>query len=434
MEAAIGPHGVSQAQLDGRLTRLGGGFARLQAQARDGGLAHFAICNEDADIAEVEAALAKLFDGARTLVMLGTGGSSLGGQALAQLGGWSIPGDKGGPGERPRIRFYDNIDARSFAHGLELEDLSEWRFVVISKSGGTAETLSQMLTVIALLRARGMEAEVPRLFLAVSDPRKPGAANGLRDVCEAYGIPVLDHPAAIGGRYSAFTAVGAIPLLARGLDPRAFRAGGKAVVDSLAAARQPADFAPALGAALNVALVEEKGVNISVMMPYSDKLERFSAWYVQLWAESLGKGGKGTTPIAALGPVDQHSQLQLYLDGPRQHVMTVMRVAPAAVLPVIPADLAAKAGAGYLGGFNIADLVEAQGRAIADAFVEAQRPSRMFDIPVLDERAMGALMMHFMCETILAADLLGVDPYDQPAVEMGKRITREYLGRMTPKG
>ncbi len=432
---AIGEHGLSDDQLSSLLMRLDGGFQSLREQARNRSLAHFAICDDDADITLAEAALAKLCDGARTLMVLGTGGSSLGGQTLAQLGGWSIPGDKGGPNpeRRCRLRFYDNLDARSFSRGLQMEDLESARFIVISKSGGTAETLSQMLTIFAMLRERGQEALILKLFLGVSDPRQPGQANGLRDVCEAYGIPVLDNPSAIGGRYSGLSIVGLLPLIARGLDPRAVRRGAKGVLDTFIAAERPADFAPAVGAAVSIGLALHKGANVSVMMPYSDRLERFAAWYVQLWAESLGKDEKGTTPVAALGPVDQHSQMQLYLGGSRHHMMTVLRVAPSYDLPSIPVDLAAKAGAAYLGGFSIADLVEAQSHAIADAFVEAKRPVRVIDIPTLDEEAMGGLMMHFMIETILAADLLGVNPFDQPAVELGKRITRDYLARMTPR-
>ncbi|MBC8049508.1 MAG: glucose-6-phosphate isomerase [Chitinophagales bacterium] len=432
---SIGEHGLTESQLSGWLMRLEPGFQALRERARSRSLAHFAICDDESDIAHAETAFTKLCDRAHTLIVLGTGGSSLGGQTLAQLGGWSIPGDKGGPNpqNRPRIRFYDNLDARSFAHGIDLIDLSKARFLVISKSGGTGETLSQMLTIFALLRERGQEADIPRLFLGVSDARQLGQANGLRDVCDAFDIPVLDNPSAIGGRYSALSIVGLLPLIARGLDPRAVRRGARMVLDAFVAADKPGDFAPAIGAAVNIGLYLDKDVNVSVMMPYADRLERFAAWYVQLWAESLGKDEKGTTPVAALGPVDQHSQMQLYLGGSRHHMMTVLRVAPSYGLPNIPADLAAKAGAAYLGGFSIADLVEAQSHAIADAFVEAKRPVRVIDIPKLDEEAMGGLMMHFMIETILAADLLGVNPFDQPAVELGKRITREYLARMTPR-
>ncbi len=157
-----------------------------------------------------------------------------------------------------------------------------------------------------------------------------GIANGLRALFSARGIPLLPHSTEIGGRYSAFTVVGLLPALARGLDVAAFRAGGKEVVAQLSSATMPEEHPAAVGAAVAIGLAKDLGVTNTVMMPYSDRLERFSAWYVQLWAESLGKRGEGTTPIATLCPVDQHSQLQLFMDGPPVHFMTVLRVGAAA--------------------------------------------------------------------------------------------------------
>ncbi len=144
--------------------------------------------------------------------------------------------------------------------------------------------------------------------------------------------------------------------------------------------------------------------------PIADRLSRFAAWYVQLWGESLGKQGEGTTPVAALGPVDQHSQLQLYLDGAPQHFITVIREACAGRGPVMPPDLAGLAGAAYLAGRTAGDLVAAQQRAIPEALIAAGRPVRTIDLETLDERALGALMMHFMLETVLAAHLIGGRP------------------------
>ncbi len=172
----------------------------------------------------------------------------------------------------------------------------------------------------------------------------------------------------------------------------------------------------------------------NVMLPYADRLARFGAWYVQLWGESLGKDGEGTTPVAALGPVDQHSQLQLYLDGAPQHLVTVIRAACAGAGPRVAPDLAELAGAGYLAGRTAGDLVAAQQRAIPEALIDAGRPMRSIDLERLDEAALGALMMHFMLETILAAHLLGVDPFDQPAVESGKVLTRRYLAERVRPG
>ena len=434
LEAAIGSLGLSADELARWVAQLGPRLDTLRREARERSLPHIGILYETGDVDEARAAYERLVEGARVVVIFGTGGSSLGGQALAQLGGWFIPGDdRIGKSGRPRLRFYDNLDALSLVKGLEILDLATTRFVVISKSGGTGETLSQALTVIDLLKRRGLEAAIPRMFLGITEPEKPGVANGLRDLFNALGVPMLPHRTDIGGRYSAFTNVGMIPAFARGLDFEAFRAGGRAAIEALGEGQDASTFAPALGAAVSAAFAKERGVNVTVMMPYADRLARFSHWYVQLWAESLGKNDKeGTTPVAALGPVDQHSQLQLYLGGAQHHLTTIIRMSslPDADTQPIPADLAALAGAPYLAGHTVGELVMAQTKAIGDAFVSSKRPVRIIELSHLDEWSLGWLMMHFMLETILAADLFGVDPFDQPAVELGKRLTKDYLAHM----
>ncbi len=425
----IGKAGLTDERLSQWLTLLTPRFKALQEQAQAGTIAHFRVLGESADIEEAGQAYETLSEGADTIIVLGTGGSSLGGQALAQLGGWSIPGDNG-PGElkRPRLRFYDNLDAHSFMRGLRILDVPKTRFIVISKSGTTAETLAQTLTAFKFIEDAGHGALIPKLFLGVTEPERPGVANGLRSLFARRGIPILPHSTEIGGRYSAFTNVGLLPAMARGLDPVAFRQGGQEVVRQLMDADMPEEHPAATGAAAAIGLAKDQGILNSVMMGYSDRLERFGAWYAQLWAESLGKGGAGTTPIAVLGPVDQHSQLQLLMDGPPVHFLTVLRVTgDEEGTPAIPEALAQEAGAEYLTGRSIGALVKAEQKATVDALIEAKRPVRTIDMDRLDERTLGALMMHFMIETILAADLLGVDPFDQPAVELGKRLAREYL-------
>ena len=432
LDAAIGQHGLSTRELAGYLDRLNPAIARLQEAYRQRTLPHLCIIEEEADIAEAEAAFARLCRGARVVIFFGTGGSSLGGQTLAQLGGWNIPGVANeAQMKRPRTRFYDNRDGDTLASSLgSFDDLSGVRFLVTSKSGGTPETLVQALAAIDAVKSSGLASRIPDIFLGITEPAVAGKANGLRALFSQHGIPMLDHHTGIGGRYSVFTNVGLLAAVARGLDPRAVRAGGKAVVDSLLAARVAADFAPAQGAALAVGLARERGIRTQVMMPYADRLGRFSAWFAQLWAESLGKGGQGTAPIACLGPVDQHSQLQLFMDGPHEHLITVVRAPTAGTGPRIDPQLAEGAGLGYLAGRTAGDLVAAQAEALPQALGKAGRPVRTFDLAALDERSLGALMMHMILETILAADLMGVDPFDQPAVELAKVITRERVARL----
>jgi glucose-6-phosphate isomerase len=429
LEAKIGKAGLSRTTLDRMLARLEPRLKSLREDYTSGALPLLRVPERRDDIAAARAALATLARDARTLVFFGTGGSGLGGQTLAQLGGWGIPGDDGNGGQRdrPRTRFYDNLDPRTLERALSSLDLAATRFVVISKSGNTPETLVQTIAAIEAVRAGGLGARIPDLFLGLTEPRCT-ATNGLRDLCEALSIPTLPHDPKIGGRFSVLTNVGLLPALARGLDVEALREGAGSVVKALLEARTPQDFAPAVGAAIGIGLAKERGVKVNVMMPYSDRLSRFAAWYVQLWAESLGKNGEGTTPVAALGPVDQHSQLQLYLDGAPQHFVTVVRENCAGSGPRVAPSLAEIAHAEYLSGQTAGDLVAAQQEAIPEVLLAAGRPVRTIDLERLDERALGALLMHFMLETILAGHLLGVDPFDQPAVESGKIITRRYLG------
>ena len=426
----IGQAGLSAAARDQWLARLEAPLAELRQQYRTGALAHLRVPEWQHDIAEAEAAMAALAKDARTIIFLGTGGSSLGGQTLAQLNGWNIPGAADDAQKtRPRTRFYDNLDAATLGSALAHMDLASTRFVIVSKSGSTPETLVQAVAALGAVRAANLADAIPRLFLGLSDPAVPGKSNGLRALCTAFGIPVLEHAPGIGGRFSCLTNVGLLPALARGLDVRAYRAGAKAVVDAMLAAPEPAAFAPAVGAAVAVALARERGIRVNIVLPYADRLARFGHWYVQLWAESLGKGGQGTTPVACLGPLDQHSQLQLFMDGPKEHYLTILRTPVGGIGPRLDADLAGLAGIPFMAGRPVGDLVAAQGVAVPDALARAGRPVRTLDIDRLDETALGALMMMMMLETILAARLLGVDAFDQPAVELAKILTRERLAK-----
>ena len=431
LSGAIGEHGLTEVQLKTWLDRLAPAIEDLKDDYRNRRLPLLRIAEETADLAAAEAALAKLSKGAKAIVFFGIGGSSLGGQALAQLGGWNIPGmaDEAQK-KRPRTRFYDNLDPATLQSSLASFELATARFIVISKSGGTPETLVQALAAIGAVKAEGLEKRIPELFLGITEPAVAGKHNGLRTLFEAHGIPLLDHHTGIGGRFSVFTNVGLIAALARGLDARAVRAGACDVVEALMAAKSPRGFAPAEGAATAVALAREHGIRAHVMMPYADRLGRFSHWFSQLWAESLGKGGQGTAPIACLGPVDQHSQLQLFMDGPREHLITVVRAPSTGEGPRISTELARHAGLDYLAGRTAGDLVAAQAEAVPAALGRAGRPVRTFDLARLDERSVGALMMHCMLETILAARLMGIDPFDQPAVELAKVITRERVAAL----
>jgi glucose-6-phosphate isomerase len=304
--------------------------------------------------------------------------------------------------------------------------LATTRFVAISKSGGTGETLMQSIAVLTALHRAGLKAEPAERVLGLSELRRPGTRNALRDLLEHDGIDFLEHHAGIGGRYSVLTNVGLLPAAVLGLDVAAIRAGAARALAPVRAGAAASDTPAALGAALQVAAMAE-GRGITVTMAYADRLERFTRWWVQLWAESLGKDGKGSQPVAAIGPVDQHSQQQLYLAGPKDKLFTVITTTVAGLGPVMDAELARRAGEAGFAGKRVGDLVAAQGRATADTLAKNGCPTRQIHLERLDEGSLGELLMHFMLETILAGYAIDVDPFDQPAVEEGKVLAKRYL-------
>jgi glucose-6-phosphate isomerase len=426
LEANIGEHGVSSEALNATLARAEDALTWVRAQWLMNGLAllHLPVAKDD--LAETRDAARRLADRATDIVLLGTGGSSLGGQTLAQLAGHGVPG-VGALRSGPRLHFMDNLDPESFGALLERLPLTTARFVAISKSGGTGETLMQTIAAITALEAASLGPRIPDIFLGLTEPAKAGKRNGLRDLLGKYHVPMLDHDTGVGGRFSVLTNVGLLPAAMLGLDVAAIREGAGLALKPVLAKQPAAKIPAALGAALSVALAETKGKGINVLMAYADRLERFTRWYVQLWAESLGKDGKGTTPIAALGPVDQHSQLQLFIAGPRDKFFTVITTDRAGQGPRIDSELAKLAGEPGLGGKTIGDLVAAQGRATAETLAKNGCPVRTLHLPRIDEEGLGELLMHFMLETVIAAQLIGVDAFDQPAVEEGKVLAKSYL-------
>jgi glucose-6-phosphate isomerase len=420
----IGKHGLGKVAFDEALRASASALDWLRKAHADNTLPLLRLPEKTSDLDEIKQAAARLRAGATDIVVLGIGGSSLGGQTLAQLAGIAVRGVEAFlPG--PRMHFMDNLDPATYGALLGKLPLATTRFIAISKSGGTGETLMQTATAISAVTAAGLEARLGELFFGVSERAKPGKKNVLRELLGA-SVPVLEHDPGVGGRYSVLSNVGLLPAAVLGLDIAAIRKGAKMALAPVLDSKPPAEVPSALGAALNVALGAQ-GKTIAVLMAYADRLERFSRWYVQLWAESLGKGGKGTTPLGALGPVDQHSQLQLFIAGPRDKLFTVITAPAPGTGPRFDAEQAKIAGEGELGGKTIGDLVAAQGRATADTLARNGCPVRTMHVDKLDETSLGALLMHFMLETIIAAHLIGVDAFDQPAVEEGKVLAKRYL-------
>ncbi len=418
---------ISAGQFESALTATSGALEQIRKWHGTGTLPLLHLPHRRDDIEACRSAAELLMRGARDIVLFGTGGSSLGAQSLAQLAGIQIEGPPAESG--PRFHFLDNLDPRTIEHLFRSLDLKTARFLVISKSGNTPETVAQMICALEALKAEGLDWNIEHHFLALSEP-DDGDGNAVRRLCAMHGIPVLDHDRDIGGRYSVLSNVGLLPGIMFGLQPDALRLGAAGPLAPILEGAPPEDCAPAVGAALQFALAQHAGVATSVLMPYSDRLRFFARWFVQLVSESLGKDGKGLTALAAAGPVDQHSQLQLFLDGPADKLLTIVTSNVAGTGTRIASAYAKDPLVGYLADRTIGDLVDCQQRATIEVLVRRGRPVRVIHIDALDEQSLGALKMHFMLETIIMGHLFGVDPFDQPAVEEGKVLTKDYLSTM----
>jgi glucose-6-phosphate isomerase len=366
------------------------------------------------------------------VVVLGIGGSALGPIALRTAlrpPGWnSLPADvrKG----EPRLHVLDNVDPATIGALLERLDLARSLFIVTSKSGGTAETMAQYLVVRERLeRARGVKAADHLVF--VTDPAK----GALRAIAKSDGITALDIPPAVGGRFSVLTPVGVLPAALIGIDTTELLAGAgdmarRCETDDLR--RNPAG----VFATLQWLADQRLGRHIHVLMAYSDPLRDLAAWFVQLWAESLGKersGAPGThvgpTPVAALGATDQHSQVQLFMEGPHDKTVAFIGVREPVADLTIPALHGDVPELGYLGGHRLAELLDIERRATAGALARRGRPNLTIEVDRVDPWHFGGLLMLLEIATIYAGTLYGVNPLDQPGVELGKQFTYAMLGR-----
>jgi glucose-6-phosphate isomerase len=420
----LGAGGLGDAEYAALLAAAAGGLAQLRAWHGNGALPLLRLPAARADLKALRPIAARYRKSCDVVVVLGTGGSSLGGKTLCSL----VDRGFGPPKGTPKLYFMDNVDPDTFEAFFGKADLRRTGFVVISKSGSTAETMTQFLVCLdafgkTLAKARDR-------ITVITEP----ANNVLRRLAAAHGFATLDHDPKVGGRFSVLSLVGLLPALIAGLDAAAIRRGAASVLAPVLEGAPPGEVAPAVGAAVAVGLARTRGVNQTVLMPYVDRLADFGLWYRQLWAESLGKSGHGTTPIRAVGTVDQHSQLQLYLDGPKDKMFTVALLDCARVGRRVPRKLAADPSLAYLAGRTMGALMDAEGRATAETLLRRGRPTRILRLAKLDGAVMGALMMHYMLETILAAHLLGVDAFDQPAVEEGKVLTRQFLAESAKGG
>jgi glucose-6-phosphate isomerase len=411
----------------------GAEFARVQAVAaaqRDKGVLGFLDLPGDAALRAQSARFASERRGAfDDIVVLGIGGSALGPVALRTAlrpPYWNLlaPQRRGGS---PRLHVLDNVDPRTMTALLAQLALPRTLFIITSKSGGTAETMAQYLIVHERLGAAGLDRT--RHVVFVTDPRQ----GALRPIAEREGIPALDIPANVGGRFSVLSPVGMLPAALIGIDIAGLLEGAGRM--AARCANPTLTKNPAGTYALLQWLADTRaGAHIHVMMPYADALRDFAAWFVQLWAESLGKilpagGSVGPTPLAALGATDQHSQVQLFMEGPPDKTVTFIGVANAEGDLEIPNAYPDVRDLSYLGGKSLGALLDIERRATAGALAKRGRPNMTMTLDRVDPAHVGELIMLLEIATIYAGALYGVDPLNQPGVELGKQFTYAMMGR-----
>ncbi len=418
-----------------QLQAMGGALRQVQSDLlseQQAGRLGFADLPGDREILRGVLKLAKSYQGRFDhLVVLGIGGSALGFIALKDALLHPLHNQVAAEECCPEFYVLDNIDPEPIAGLLDWIDPHRTLVNVVTKSGSTAETVGQFLIFYEDFVRRLGRREANEHFVITTDP-----ANGpLRKLVNQEGFASLPVPPNVGGRFSVLSPVGLFPAALAGIRVEALLKGAAAALQ--AGLHGPALASPSLvGAALHYMHYRE-GRRIAVMMPYSNALFRTADWFRQLWAESLGKAdnrkGKrvnvGPTPLAALGATDQHSQVQLYVEGPDDKFYTFLRVEHTRQNLRYPRSPWKDAAFNYFRGHSMFELLEAEAEATRFALSEVGRPCVTIRLPRIDEDSLGRLLMHLQLQTAAAGLLFGVDAFDQPGVETGKRFAFGLMGR-----
>ena len=437
-EAIGGRHGLTEAMLRELEARARAVDGEIRGLRERGEIGFYELADANSRARELDEIFAVGQDIAKrfaNFVVLGIGGSALGPICVQRALGHLYHNllDKPGRGNAPRIFVLDNIDPELLADTLDVVDPAETCFNVITKSGDTPETMSQFMAFYDRVVAKVGSQRAGEHFVATTSADR----GALRPVADQLGIRCLWIPDNVGGRFSELTAVGLLPAAVAGIDIHGLIAGAQAVArvcESPDLLQNPAY----LNAAVHYLSDQFRGKTISVMMPYSEALRDVADWYRQLWAESLGKRrGQpphevcvGQTPVRALGTTDQHSQIQLYVDGPNDKIVTLLAVKQyrrefgvgTRLNDRLP-ELA------YLAGRDIRDLFGAELEGTEFALARAERPSVRITLERVDAEHVGGLLFFFMVQTAFAGGLYGINAFDQPGVEMGKQAAAALMGR-----
>ncbi|MCD8037070.1 MAG: glucose-6-phosphate isomerase [Clostridiales bacterium] len=434
MKKYVGEYGISDAEITALTGKAGKAHKAMEEKRLNGGMDWRQLpYNQKEVVADIKAYVDEVKDDIDAFVVLGIGGSALGPicvqQAINHPFYNELPKEK--RGGYPKLYVADNVDPERLSYLFEVIDPAKSLFNCISKSGSTSETMSQFMIIKELLEELLGKEEAAKHIVCTTDIAK----GNLIKIAKEEGYKTFIIPAGVGGRFSELTPVGLLPAAMCGVDIEAMLEGA-AYMDELSKTEDIYSNPSYMFAILSY-IAMEQGKNISVMMPYADSLKYISDWFAQLWAESLGKKtdntgnvvNAGQTPVKSLGVTDQHSQVQLYTEGPFDKMIVLIGVDKFRRTMTIPKIYQDIPSLGFLGGVTQNKLIATEQMATEYALQKAGKANMTITLPEVNEFTLGELMYMFEVATGFAGELLNINAFDQPGVEEGKNATYAMFGR-----
>ncbi|MFQ5965624.1 MAG: glucose-6-phosphate isomerase [Candidatus Scalinduaceae bacterium] len=424
-------HGIRDREIKDVNELASKSISELQEERKEGKLPFMDLPYQNDLVDEIEKTADEITERFENFVVLGIGGSALGNIALHNALNHPYYNllDKEARNGHPKIFVMDNVDPDKFSGFLDIVDPKTTMFNVITKSGTTVETMSQFLIMSKMLKGR-IGKNYCDNFICTTDKSQ----GLLREIADSEGFRSFIIPDGVGGRYSVLTPVGLLSASVSGININELLSGASSM-DERCQFDYINDNPALMNALLQYVSYKKKGLNILIMMAYSNALSGIVDWFCQLWSESLGKEGSisgeivncGSTPVKAIGVTDQHSQLQLYMEGPFDKTITFLHVKKFDKNIAIPKGTIDKLE--YLGGRTLNDLMEAEMIGTQLALTENKRPNCTITLPEVSESTIGQLLYMFEVQTALVGKMYGINPFDQPGVEAGKINAHAILGR-----
>ncbi len=415
MAKIIGANGLSENTIKNLSGRTGEAHIRLKEKL--GPVLSF-INLLSQDTSEIKRTARQIRKTSENFLLLGIGGSALGPKAILEALSPFHNLKK-----KPRVFIYDNVDPGTLKNILEIIDLKATSVNVISKSGSTAETAASFMILWSKMK-KALGEKISRQFIITTDPEK----GNLRSIVNDNGLVSLPIPQGVGGRYSVLSPVGLLLAEVIGIDSDELLRGAKDIHKKCSCPDVWKNPAYIFGTLLYL-MDKKKQRGTDVMIPYADRLKPLSEWFCQLWAESLGKDNTGLTPYPSLGTTDQHSQLQLWIEGPQDKVLIFIKVDDYGADIKIPKVFKEIEGISYLSGHSLSELIKAEEEATELALAKAARPSMTITMPAIDAYHLGQLFHFFELSTAFTGYLYKINPFNQPGVEEGKNLTYGMMGK-----